>query len=152
MRRRAQPNYKERPGRKYKSASGRLIVDFLNSSLIMEKRNSGTTARMTTSTAPSAVKVTKLPGSFDTGLFGNLRLYLSQTVLPSLTLHKDAPPIPPLGHKSHTNILRIRPERHRRLQHTEPLKQAKLGKHIQQCNFSLRSVPDDGVPDPSRHV
>ena len=153
MRRRASSNYKERPpGGSIRVRPVVLLSTCLISSLIMEKRDSGTAARMTTSTAPSAVKITKPPGSFDTGLFGNLRLYLSQTPLPSLTLDKDAPPIPPLGHKSHTNTLRIRHERHRRLQHTEPLKQAKLGKHIQQCDFSLRSFHDHRVADPSRHV
>ncbi|KAI0928796.1 hypothetical protein AcW2_004685 [Taiwanofungus camphoratus] len=46
----------------------------------------------------------------------NLRWYLSQATLPTMSLNVSAPPMPPLGHKSHENTLSVIPNEYRVLE------------------------------------
>ncbi|KAF9267773.1 hypothetical protein L218DRAFT_954968 [Marasmius fiardii PR-910] len=46
----------------------------------------------------------------------NLREYLQEAILPNMLHDPNAPPMPPEGHKSHLNKLKVRPESWRRLE------------------------------------
>ena len=57
-----------------------------------------------------------IPGDIGVPATENLRLYLSQAILPLMKMSRDAPQLPPSGHRSHNIGLTTRPERYRRLQ------------------------------------
>lgn len=46
----------------------------------------------------------------------NLREYLQEAILPTMIHDANAPLMPPEGHKSHMNNLKVRPESWRRLE------------------------------------
>lgn len=57
-----------------------------------------------------------IPGDIGVPATENLRLYLSQAILPLMKLSRNAPQLPPSGHRSHNIGLTTRPERYRRLE------------------------------------
>lgn len=62
-----------------------------------------------------------IPGDLGMPATENLRLYLSQATLPVMKIPRNAPPLPPSGHRSHSIGLTTRPERHRRLESVRAL-------------------------------
>ena len=56
------------------------------------------------------------PGGIGVPATENLRLYLSEATLPLMKMPRNAPSLPPSGHRSHNIGLTTRPERYRRLQ------------------------------------
>ncbi|KAN0133751.1 hypothetical protein V8E53_008475 [Lactarius tabidus] len=57
-----------------------------------------------------------IPGDIGVPATENLRLYLSQATLPLMKMSRNAPQLPPSGHRSHNIGLTTRPERYRRLE------------------------------------
>ncbi len=57
-----------------------------------------------------------IPGDIGVPATENLRLYLSQATLPLMKMPRNAPQLPPSGHRSHNIGLTTRPERYRRLE------------------------------------
>jgi len=62
-----------------------------------------------------------IPGDIGIPATENLRLYLSQATLPLMKIPRNAPRLPPSGHRSHNIGLTTRPERYRRLQSVQAL-------------------------------
>ncbi len=63
-----------------------------------------------------------IPGDIGIPATENLRLFLSQATLPLMKIPRNAPPLPPSGHRSHNIGLTTRPERHRRLESIRSLR------------------------------
>jgi hypothetical protein len=81
-----------------------------------------------------------IPGDIGIPATENLRLYLSQATLPLMKIPRNAPRLPPSGHRSHNIGLTTRPERHRRLQSVQALG-ADVGIDIRKCMRSLSYLP-----------
>ena len=62
-----------------------------------------------------------IPGDIGIPATENLRLYLSQATLPLMKIPRNAPRVPPSGHRSHNIGFTTRPERHRRLESIQAL-------------------------------
>lgn len=69
----------------------------------------------------------------------NLKSYVREAALPRMTNDRFAPPMPPDGHKSHQNTLKVRPESWRRLENIYTLE-----------NFRMEEVITACASDPSR--
>lgn len=65
----------------------------------------------------------------------NLRLYISQAVLPQMLLGPDAPPVPPDGHKSHRNHLTVRLESYRNLENIYQMLDNVFRKIVLDCEY-----------------
>ncbi|KAI0054043.1 hypothetical protein FA95DRAFT_1507578 [Auriscalpium vulgare] len=84
------------------------------------------------------------PGSFGIDASDNLAAYFAMAQLPFIVGHKDVPKPPPEGHKSHLNSLRVRPERHRRLErivHADPSRSTRLV-----TAYAEKTIPDEDGP------
>ncbi|KAI0306599.1 hypothetical protein B0F90DRAFT_1691319 [Multifurca ochricompacta] len=81
-----------------------------------------------------------IPGDIGVPATENLRFYLSQAVLPLMKMPRNAPRLPPSGHRSHNIGLSTRPERYRRLE----LVSQGLGidVEVEVPNYSGHVVPD----------
>ncbi|KAJ8520427.1 hypothetical protein ONZ45_g2787 [Pleurotus djamor] len=73
----------------------------------------------------------------------NLRCYIREAQLPQLKCDPSAPEVPPSGHKSHLNHLRVRNEPWRHLQRTVKLPDEPLEKHIMEWTEEL--IPDQSL-------
>ncbi|KAI0006010.1 hypothetical protein BJV74DRAFT_13858 [Russula compacta] len=80
-----------------------------------------------------------IPGDIGVPATENLRLYLSQATLPLMRIPRNAPRLPPSGHRSHNIGLTTRPERCRRLESIQALG-IDIETEIQK--YSSRVVPD----------
>lgn len=63
----------------------------------------------------------------------NLRCYIREAGLPPMLCHPSTPQMPPEGHKSHLNNLKIRPESWRKLQTIHELKENRWERSICDC-------------------
>lgn len=85
-----------------------------------------------------------IPGDIGIPATDNLKLYLSQATLPLMKIPRNAPPLPPSGHRSHNIGLTTRPERIRRLQSIRALRR-KMEAEVPECmcihnhNFRMRA-------------
>jgi len=77
-----------------------------------------------------------IPGDIGVPATENLRLYLSQATLPLMKIPRNAPRLPPSGHRSHNVGLTTRPERYRRLQCVQALGMD-VGIEVPKCMRSL---------------
>ena len=75
-----------------------------------------------------------IPGDIGIPATENLRLYLSQATLPLMKIPRNAPPLPPSGHRSHNIGLTTRPERHRRLGSVRALRR-KVQAEVSECMY-----------------
>jgi hypothetical protein len=66
----------------------------------------------------------------------NLRCYVREAVLPIMINAPSAPEMPMEGHKSHLNLLRVRPERYRTLESMYHFKRAAFDEALKQCRLS----------------
>ncbi|KAJ4495558.1 hypothetical protein C8R41DRAFT_762543 [Lentinula lateritia] len=64
----------------------------------------------------------------------NLKSYVREAALPKMTNDRFAPAIPPDGHKSHLNTLKVRPEAWRRLENIYTLENFRLEEIIIACS------------------
>jgi len=97
------------------------------------------------------IRYTKMgiPGDIGVPATENLRLYLSQATLPLMKIPRNAPPLPPSGHRSHNIGLTTRPERHRRLQSVRALRR-RVEAEVSECMYSQSSFPNASVLNPNR--
>lgn len=63
----------------------------------------------------------------------NLKSYVREAVLPLMMNDRFAPLMPPNGHKSHLNALKVRPESWRRLENIYSLENFGLEEVITAC-------------------
>ncbi|KAF8275041.1 hypothetical protein EI94DRAFT_22219 [Lactarius quietus] len=84
-----------------------------------------------------------IPGDIGVPATENLRLYLSQAILPRMKVSRNAPPLPPSGHRSHNIGLTTRPERCRRLEFMSQ----DLDVEIDVPNYISQVVPDHPLKD-----
>ncbi|KAN0123878.1 hypothetical protein V8E52_002368 [Russula decolorans] len=80
-----------------------------------------------------------IPGDIGIPATENLQLYLSQATLPLMKIPRNAPRLPPSGHRSHNIGLTTRPERHRRLESVRALRR-KVEAEVSE--YSSKVVPD----------
>jgi hypothetical protein len=81
----------------------------------------------------------------------NLRCYLREAVLPVMVCDAKAPSIPPEGHKSHLNHLKVKPERWRRLENIQPLECTIMDKWVTDCWFYNFGLTENTFNDAFRH-
>jgi hypothetical protein len=81
-----------------------------------------------------------IPGDIGMPATENLRLYLSQATLPLMKIPRNAPRLPPSGHRSHNIGLTTRPERHRRLESVRVLRR-KVEAKVSECTYSRTVIP-----------
>lgn len=82
-----------------------------------------------------------IPGDIGIPATENLRLYLSQATLPLMKIPRNAPRLPPSGHRSHNIGLTTRPERFRRLEFIRPLR-IDVKSVVSECMCSQPSPPN----------
>ncbi|KAF8894591.1 hypothetical protein BD779DRAFT_850470 [Infundibulicybe gibba] len=75
----------------------------------------------------------------------NLRCYLREAVLPAMLLDPAAPQLPPPGHKSHHNILSVRPESWRRLENMFSVREASIDQMI--TAWIDTHIPEESLGD-----
>jgi hypothetical protein len=85
-----------------------------------------------------------IPGDIGMPATENLRLYLSQATLPLMKIPRNAPPLPPSGHRSHNIGLTTRPERHRRLESVRALT-VDVETVVPECMCLQSSLPNASV-------
>ena len=85
-----------------------------------------------------------IPGDIGIPATENLRLYLSQATLPLMKIPRNAPRLPPSGHRSHNIGLTTRPERLRRLEFIRPLR-IDVKSAVSECMCSQSSLPNASV-------
>ncbi|KAF8350729.1 hypothetical protein F5887DRAFT_876120 [Amanita rubescens] len=73
----------------------------------------------------------------------NLRCYLREAVLPAMVCDPMAPNLPPKGHKSHLNHLKVKPERWRRLENIQPLECTIMDKRV--TDWIDKYIPDTSL-------
>lgn len=71
----------------------------------------------------------------------NVRQYVSQATVPKLRLAPSTPPMPEPGHKSHRNLLTVRPERYRRLEQMHRLNDAEFSAKVVSCELTNAPIP-----------
>ncbi|KAG9226335.1 hypothetical protein CCMSSC00406_0003214 [Pleurotus cornucopiae] len=69
----------------------------------------------------------------------NLRCYIREAGLPPMLCHPSTPQMPPEGHKSHLNNLKIRPESWRKLQTIHELKENRWERRVD------KYIPDESL-------
>jgi len=80
-----------------------------------------------------------IPGDIGIPATENLRLYLSQAILPLMKIPRNAPRVPPSGHRSHNIGFTTRPERYRRLESIQALGM-KVETEVPKCMRSPSSL------------
>ena len=85
-----------------------------------------------------------IPGDIGIPATENLKLYLSQATLPLMKIPRNAPRLPPSGHRSHNIGLTTRPERYRRLESVRALKRNVDGE-VSECMCSQLSIPNVSI-------
>ncbi|KAI9446481.1 hypothetical protein H4582DRAFT_1906054 [Lactarius indigo] len=81
-----------------------------------------------------------IPGDIGVPATENLRLYLSQATLPLMKMPRNAPQLPPSGHRSHNIGLTTRPERYRRLEFVS--QDLGIDVDVDVPNYICRVVPE----------
>ncbi len=81
-----------------------------------------------------------IPGDIGIPATENLRLYLSEATLPLMKIPRNAPRLPPSGHRSHNIGFTTRPERYRRLESIQDLGM-KVETEVPKCMRSPSSLP-----------
>ncbi|KAI9466186.1 hypothetical protein BJY52DRAFT_1183059 [Lactarius psammicola] len=81
-----------------------------------------------------------IPGDIGVPATENLRLYFSQATLPLMKMPRNAPQLPPSGHRSHNIGLTTRPERYRRLEFMS--QDLGIDVEVDVPNYTSRVVPE----------